>query len=383
MALLFWISLLLLAYVYVGYPAVVWLRAAIAAKPHRAGTLEPAVTLIVVAHNEEQRIVARLDNILALDYPRDRLEVIVASDGSTDATVALARRYAARGVVVRAFRVRRGKAAVLNDVVPAASGDIIVMADARQRFDRGAVHALVGDFADPSVGAVSGELMITPKTVGDGVGKGVGFYWRYEKFIRRQESLAGSTVGVTGAIYAIRRHLFEPIADDTILDDVVIPLHIVKRGYRVLFESSAKAFDEASAQARHEFIRKVRTIAGTFQLFARETWLFDPWRDPVWLEAISHKGLRLATPLLQVTALAANIAIAGDWPYGWLLAAQALFYLAAIGGIVQRRAERAVFFLTLPYTICLLSCATVVGFVQFVTGRQKATWERVPASVRS
>src|SRR5207253_11354640 len=126
--------------------------------------------------------------------------------------------------------------------------------------------------------------------------------------------------------------------------------------------------------------RKVRTIAGTFQLFARETWLFDPRCDPVWLEAISHKALRLATPLLQVIALAANIALAAEWPYGWLLAAQTLFYAAALGGVFQRRAGRSVFVFTLPYTICLLRCATVVGFVQIITGRQKATWERVPIS---
>jgi len=382
MVALFWISLSLLAYVYVGYPAVVWLRRLIAPKPNRTGTLQPTVTIIVVAHNEQQRIRARLDNLLALEYPRDRLEIVLASDGSTDATVVEARRYASKGVRVQAFRARRGKAAVLNDVVPRAWGEIVVLADARQSFERQALRALVDDFADPGVGAVSGELMIAPRSVGDGVGRGVGFYWRYEKFIRRHESRAGSTVGVTGAIYAIRRELFETIPDDTILDDVVIPLHIVRRGYRVLFESGARAFDEASAVARQEFVRKVRTIAGTFQVFARETWLFDPWRDPIWLEAISHKALLLATPLLQAVALAANIALAGDWPYGWVLAGQALFYAAALGGVF-RRVRRSVFILTLPYTICLLSCATIVGFVQFITGRQKATWERVAASVQS
>src|SRR5206468_6296534 len=254
-------------------------------KRHEAGPLEPRVTLIVVAHNEEARIGARLQNILALDYPRDRLELVVASDGSTDGTVAAACRYAPEGISVRAFAARRGKSAVLNDVVPTATGEIVVMADARQQFERGALRALVDDFADPAVGAVSGELMIAAKREGDGVGQGVGFYWRYEKFIRRNESRAGSTIGATGAIYAIRRALFEPIPDDTILDDVVIPLHVVKRGYRVLFESGARAFDEASARSRQEFVRKVRTIAGTFQLFARETWLFDPRRNPVWLAA--------------------------------------------------------------------------------------------------
>ena len=382
MAWLFWLSVLLLAYIYAGYPLVAWLRAALRAKPHKSASWEPDLTVIVVAHNEEDRIAARLDNLLSLDYPRGKLEILLASDGSTDSTVARARAYEAAGVGVRAFHQRRGKSAVLNDVVPSAHGEIVVMADARQRFDRNALRALVASFADPSVGAVSGELMMTSSPSGAAVGKGVGFYWRYEKFIRRNEGRTGSTVGATGAIYAIRRALYEPIPDDTLLDDVLIPLRVVKGGYRVLFEPAARAYDTASATARQEFVRKVRTIAGTFQLLGRETWLFDPRRNPVWFETISHKALRLATPVLQVAALAANVALAGEWPYNAMLISQALLYAAAFGGYL-RSTRRSVFLLTVPYTVCLLSWATVVGFVQFATRRQKATWERVPAPIPS
>src|SRR5262245_8422605 len=377
MSLLFWLSLSLLVYVYVGYPLVAWLRATLAAKSHRSARWEPSVSVVVVAYNEADRIAARLENLLALDYPRDRLEIRLASDGSTDSTVARARAFEAAGVVVRAFHTRRGKSAVLNDVVPSAQGEVVVMADARQRFEPQAIRALVASFADPSVGAVSGELMMTASPSGAAVGKGVGFYWKYEKFIRRNEGRTGSTVGATGAIYAIRRALYEPIPEDTLLDDVLIPVRVVKRGYRVLFEPAARAYDTASATAGQEFVRKVRTIAGTFQLFAREAWLFNPRRNPVWFETISHKALRLATPLLQAAALGANVVLAREWPYGALLMLQALLYLAALGGCARRSARRSPFVLTVPYTVCLLSWATVVGFVQFATRRQKATWDRV------
>jgi biofilm PGA synthesis N-glycosyltransferase PgaC len=378
----FWLSLFLLAYIYVGYPLVAWLRARLWPMPPAAAPWEPMVTVVVVAHNEADRIAARLDNLLALDYPREKLEIRLASDGSTDGTVERARAYESSGVVVRAFHRRRGKSAVVNDVVPSVRGDIVVFADARQRFEPGAVRALVANFADPRVGAVSGELMIDADAAGAAVEKGVGFYWRYEKFIRRAESGANSTVGATGAIYAIRRDLFQPIPEDTLLDDVLVPLRIVKSGYRVLFEPAARAYDTASAVAKQEFVRKVRTIAGTFQLFAREAWLFDPRRNPVWLETFSHKGLRLTMPALQAMALAANAALIAEPIYAGLFACQMMFYVAALGGC-SGRTRRSGFVVTVPYTICLLSWATIVGFVQFATRRQKATWDRVVVAPRA
>ncbi len=374
----FWTALILLAYVHVGYPVAVWLRAAVRPRSHVRRPLEPIVTVIVVAYNEAERIRTRLENLLALDYPSDKLEILLASDGSTDATVARAREYEQAGVRVRMFHTRRGKGAVLNDVVPHARGEIIVLADARQTFDRGAVRALVANFADPAVGAVSGELMMAPQPSGATVGKGVCFYWRYEKFIRRHESRVGSTVGATGAIYAIRRDLFEPVPEDTILDDVVIPLRIVRAGYRVLFEPEARAYDGASVSTRQEYVRKVRTIAGTFQLLVREAWVFDPFRNAVWFETISHKALRLTMPILQLFVLITNFGLASGPPvYRWMLAAQVVFYVAALEAYLHRQTRRPVFLLTVPYTICLLSWATIVGFVLFITHRQTPRWERV------
>ncbi len=189
MTVLLWLSLGLLAYVYAGYPALMWVRARCAARPPGTSAgATPAVSIVVVAHNEARRVTERLENLLALDYPRERLEIILVSDGSTDGTVERARAYEHRGVIVRAFAQRRGKPSVLNETVPAASGEIVVLADARQRFAPEALRALVRPFADPGVGAVSGELVLTRDEDGTAAGDGVGFYWRYEKLIRQSES---------------------------------------------------------------------------------------------------------------------------------------------------------------------------------------------------
>jgi biofilm PGA synthesis N-glycosyltransferase PgaC len=371
-----WVAGILLGYVYVGYPAVIYVWAALRPRPTRAAPIEPNISVVVVAYNEALRITARLDNLLGSQYRADRMQIILASDGSTDDTVNLARAYEPAGVRVVACERRRGKPAVLNEVVPTATGEIVVLADARQRFGDGALRALVSHFADPHVGAVSGELVLTSTADQTGVGEGVGFYWRYEKFIRRCESRAHSTVGATGAIYAIRRELFAPIPSDTILDDVVIPLHIVRQGYRAVFAPEARAFDRAVRTAGEEFVRKVRTIAGSFQLFAREPWLFDPRQNDVWIQTVSHKALRLTIPLLHAAAVAANLCLLDVPAYRLLLSAQVLFYACALTGCLHHRHSRMTAYLMLPYTVCLLLGATVIAFVRFLTGRQHVTWER-------
>jgi glycosyltransferase involved in cell wall biosynthesis len=376
-AFVLWASVGLLFYVYLGYPAIAGLRALFrnGEKPERA--IEPRVSIVVVVYNEAERIAARLQNLLSLDYPADKLQIIVGSDGSTDDTVERARRYAGAGVRVHAAPQRRGKPAVLNAVMPFTRGEIIVFADARQHFDRNSLRALVSNYADARVGAVSGELVLRPANGSAAVGQGASLYWRYEKFIRSSESRVDSTIGATGAIYSIRRSLFEPIPDDTILDDVLIPLRIVQRGYRVVFEPRAKAFDCTCTTARQEFARKARTIAGNVQLFARERWLFDPRMNRLWFETISHKALRLLVPLLHLGVLVGNVALAGTWPYDWLLVGQAAFYTAAIGGCVQRLGRKRSVILTVPYTICLLTGATVAGIWRWMTHQQPVTWERV------
>jgi cellulose synthase/poly-beta-1,6-N-acetylglucosamine synthase-like glycosyltransferase len=381
--LVFWAAAALLAYIYVGYAVIAAIRARLRPKGRVRAPIEPSVSIVVVAYNEAERMAARIENLLALDYPRDRLEIVVASDGSSDGTVERARAYEGATVTALAFAERRGKAAVLNSVVPDLRGEIVVFADARQRFDGGTLRALVENFADPHVGAVSGELVLATAEGTAAAGRGTALYWRYETFIRSTEGSADSTVGATGAIYAIRRALFEPIPDDTILDDVVIPLRIVRRGLRVLFEPRARAYDGASATARQEFARKARTSAGTFQLFVREGWLWDPRRNRLWFETMSHKALRLTLPVLHAALLAAAGAAAPRGGiYAWALAAQLLFYGVALAGFAGKPGARRSPLVSIPCAICLLNWATIVGFVRFLTNRQQVTWERVAVASR-
>lgn len=407
---LFWGAFALLLYVYLGYPLIAWLFRRLRPRPVARAPIEPHVTVVVVAHDEAHRIGRRIENLLSADYPRERLAIIVGSDGSTDETVALARRYADQNVTVRDFGQRRGKPAVLNDLIASAESEIVILADARQRFEPGAIRALVANFADADVGAVSGELHLRKRRGTSPGGEGTGFYWKYEKFIRANESWAGSTVGATGAIYAIRRALFEPIPPDTILDDVLIPMRIVRRGYRVIFEADARAHDLLAMNPREDFIRKARTIAGTFQLLGRYRWMLSPHGCPLWFEVLSHKALRLAIPVLHLATLVANVALIAVPFYQLALAGQGLFYAAALIGYVQAKPERSrrarierrriartdpgrrmrvdrrqslrapsrspIF--TVPYTMCLLGWATIVGFSRIVARRQRVTWERMP-----
>ncbi|HEY3159774.1 MAG TPA: glycosyltransferase family 2 protein [Vicinamibacterales bacterium] len=375
----FWVSLALLVYVYIGYPLVAALRARLWARPRLRAPIEPSISIVVMAHNEAERIGPRIENLLALDYPRDKVEIVIGSDGSTDDTVQRALSYADRGVTVCAFTQHRGKPATINAVVPMVHGDLVVFADARQRFEPQAIRELVANFADPAVGAASGELVLAAHDGTAAAGHGTAFYWRYEKFIRSTEGRADSTIGATGAIYAIRRDLFEPIPDDTLLDDVLIPLRIVRRGYRVVFEPNARALDRASSTARQEFVRKTRTIAGMFQLIAREGWLLNPLRNRLWFETISHKVLRLALPMLHASWLLSNVALADSGFYGLMLTLQVVFYGAAAIGLSHGDGKRRSIVFSAPAAICLLLWATVIGFFRFVTNRQQVTWERVAA----
>lgn len=376
MELVFWVSIAVLAYTYVGYPMLMAVLGRVRPRPVRRQAIRPTVSLLIVAHNEARWIEAKLRNSLGLEYPRDRREIVVALDGSTDGTTEIARGHEAEGVTVIGFETQRGKPSVLNDVIPKLRGEIVVLSDARQLYDRAALVALVENFTDPCVGAVSGELILTNEA-GAAVGEGVGLYWRYEKLIRRQESHHGSTVGATGAIYAIRRDLFEPIPADTLLDDVIIPMRIARRGYRVVFEAGAKAFDQAAATARQEFARKVRTISGNFQMFVRERWLLNPFKNRLWFQTVSHKAVRLLAPGFLLCAFGANVALLDGVLYLMSFAGQVLFYAAAILGYLRRnRRSPGGRWLSGPYVFCLLNFITVMSFYTFITKRQAVTWTK-------
>ncbi|MEX0902949.1 MAG: glycosyltransferase family 2 protein [Pseudohongiellaceae bacterium] len=374
--IIFWAAAILLAYTYAGYPLFIWGRAALGRRPVARADILPAVSVLVIVHNEENCIEDRIQNLLDLDYPRERLEIVIASDASTDNTVPLAQRFQNATVKVIPFSAHRGKPSVLNQLVPVLEGEIAVLMDVRQRVERSALRALVSNFCDPRVGAVSGELILEDGPDSSEVGSGLGAYWRYEKFIRHNESRVDSSVGATGAFYGLRRRLFTSIPSDTLIDDMLIPMLIVKKGYRVLFEPDARAFDRVSATAEAEFVRKVRTIAGNFQLLFRHRWLLNPVSNRLWLQTISHKFFRLLGPLCLGAVFVSNLLLLDQPFYDVTMALQILFYAASMAGRRIRHSQHGSKLVNVPYAFCLLNWATVMGFSRFIRGQQQITWQK-------
>ena len=337
------------------------------------GAAWPTVTVIVPTYNRAGPLADTLTHLSAQDYPADRLRVIVASDGSTDATEAIVRGFDPARVGLLAFAAPRGKAACLNDAIAACDEEVLVLTDARQRLDPDAVRHLVSDLADPQVGAVGGELVFEGVDAG-GFAGGVGAYWRYETFIRRSQAAVHSSPGVSGALYALRRSCFRPIPANTILDDVAIPMQAVLQGKRVAFDGRARAYDTPSTDARQERRRKVRTLAGNFQLLTLYPQLLLPWRNPIAFPFVSHKVLRLAAPWAMAGALAANVLLAPRAPgYAALLAAQAAFYALALAGTLIPASGRWIAF-RLPATFVALNGFALLGLVEFATNRNAHLW---------
>jgi cellulose synthase/poly-beta-1,6-N-acetylglucosamine synthase-like glycosyltransferase len=344
MEILFWASVMVIAYVYVGYPALLAVWARLAARPvHKpgfdAGTW-PSISIVLAARNEAARLPGRIANLLDLPYD-GRREVIVVSDGSIDQTRTALAGYTQRGDIRLIEVPAGGKPRALNAGVAAATGDLIVFADARQRFCDRALTALAANFADPEVGGATGELRLdcesgrSDSTVGDGVG----VYWRYEKWLRRHEGAIWSTLGATGAIYALRRSLWRPLPAETLLDDVLAPMRAVLDGRRVVFEEEATAEDRTAPDAAAEARRKRRTLAGNYQILAQEPRLLNPFANPVWLQYVSHKVGRLLVPWALIVVFATSAALAAaSWIYAAAFVAQAAFYgLAVIGAWLEAR----------------------------------------------
>lgn len=394
---LLWLALALVIFSYVGYPVVlvVWdgLREAFTALrfvgggPDRREEPEPKewprLTLVFSAFDEESCIEEKIANCLALDYPQDRLEILVGCDGCTDRTAALARRAGGGRVRVHELSPRSGKASVLNRLVPAAQGDVVVLTDANVMLDRGALRALARRFREPSVGAVVGRLRLVDAK---GREQEEGIYWRYETFLKYYEGKHGCVLGANGGIYAIRRLLFSPLSADTITDDFVIPVRISVRGWRVLFAADALAFEEPALDADQEFVRRARIGAGNWQALARVPDLLDPRIGFLWFAFVSHKLVRWATPFLLGIALATNAILAGRegaWGYRALLLAQIGFYALALAGRLGA-AGRARRLAAVAHYFVAMNAALAVGFWRFARGTQAAAWQRTArASARA
>jgi cellulose synthase/poly-beta-1,6-N-acetylglucosamine synthase-like glycosyltransferase len=356
--------LAVLSYTYFGYPVLIALCARLfpfRLQPEQG--FEPTVSAVIPVYNAAPYVRGKLDSLLAQDHPAHKLEILVCSDASNDGTDEILQEYARRHPRIRLFRskVREGKPAAVNRLLREATGSVLLMTDIRQPLAPDAVRALVRPLADRRVGCVSGNLILRGMT-------GAGFYWRYESSIRRSEGSFRSMVGVTGPIYAVRRRDMPQLPSDVILDDMWVPMRLRLAGRVIAFEPRAEAYDDAFEDTR-EVGRKVRTLAGNYQLLARMPRLLLPFANPSWFETFSHKLLRLAAPWLLALLLISSIAAAPAAPVLWgLVVAQLVVYgSAALGPRAGRIAAIARTFVVLNY-------AAVAGLFRYVRGRQQVAW---------
>lgn len=373
----FWISVLGVTYTFLGYPVVIWWLSTL---PKKASAddrdhfgITPSVTVVLVVRNEGARVAARIANLLESDYPSDRLDVLVVSDGSTDETAKQVLKGSDQRVRLVSHSSRAGKAACLNRAAQQVTADLIVFADARQRFAGDTISRLAAWFEDDRIGAVSGNLSIEPSA--SSTGKGVDAYWRMERLVREWESRIDSSIGCTGAVYAVRRSAFEAIPEDTILDDVVIPMRITLQGYRVIFDGEARAFDPQPLEPEKERVRKRRTLAGNLQMLVRyPSWLL-PWRNRLCWQLISHKYLRLFAPFWLAAMLLSSLFLARRMPYSVFFSLQVVGILLGIAGLWFRRSGTR--WLSVPAGFLFLNSMVVEAWWRFVFGSKMSGWETI------
>lgn len=378
-AFVFWTCTVLVAYTYFFYPFLIWaLSRAFGSRAEAPPALEdgclPRVSLVIAAYNEEAVIADRLRNALELDYPTDRLEILVGSDGSRDRTPAIVRQFGDRGVRLWEFTQNRGKATVLNSLVAEATGSILLMSDANTDIDRQAARRLVGWFVDPGIGAAVGRLVLTDPRTGRNVDS---LYWRYETFLKRCESRLGALLGANGAIYAIRRELYVPIPPQTIVDDFVIPLLAkIKTDCSIVYDPEALAFEDSPAEVGAEFHRRCRIGAGGFQSVGMLRRLLDPRHGWAAFAFFSHKILRWNCPFFLIGAFISSFLIARQPLYRILFGAQLVLYAVSFLMLFVPARVSILRPLRLTTMFTGMNAALLVGFCRWLSGRQKGTWRR-------
>jgi cellulose synthase/poly-beta-1,6-N-acetylglucosamine synthase-like glycosyltransferase len=370
----FWASVALLFYTYVAFPIVTLLRAMIAPRTHRAAAITPSVSLVIAARNEAGSIARKLENIDQLDYPAQRLQVIVASDGSEDATEAIVQAHDGRPIELLR-RPREGKAAALNAAVAAATGEILVFSDTNSRYEPAALHNLVAPFADPNVGGVAGNQVYERARSAEASTDGERTYWGFDRLLKGAESRSGSTISATGAIYAIRRELFDPIPPG-VTDDFFTSVGVIAKGRRLVFAPDAIAYERPAATGRLEFQRKVRIMTRGLRAIVMRRALLDPRRHGFYaIQLLSHKLLRRLMSIPLVLLAASSVSL---WGRGALYRAAAIgqiaFYAAALVGLLPWRLSKHRLF-SIPAFFCSATLASAMATWNVLRGRSIERWE--------
>ncbi len=377
MELLFWVAVTLIGYSYFGYPLLLMLLARNRSQP--VDTVDeavlPAVTVIIAAYNEETCIDARIQNLLSLDYPSDKLTALIGSDGSSDATAAILEKYTEHPVIKPViFTQNRGKTSVLNDLVNRATDEILVMSDANTDFAPDVIHQLVRHFENPQVGAVCGELNLVDAQSSNNKD---GVYWRYERFLKQKENHLNAVLGANGANYAIRKSLFRPLPTNTIVDDFQIAMNVSRSGYQVVYDCDAKASEEVAPDLQSEEGRRVRIGSGNYQAFFANLWALNPLLGWRFVAYVSHKVIRWFAPHLLILIAVSNLLLLPTPLYTLTFCGQVIFYLVAWWGITnKKRGKQVPNIVALPAFFVAMNWALFRGFIRFISADLSGTWQR-------
>lgn len=384
MVIVFWISIFLIIYTFVGYGFLLLLLVKIKrifVKPSgfRDDVPLPSVTLLIAAYNEEDLITEKVMNTLALDYPKDKIQVIFITDGSTDKTAEKIRNFSE--VTLLHEDVRGGKMAAIKRAIPFIEGDITVFTDANTFLNKEAIKELVKHYQNDKVGAVAGEKRILVEESADASSAGEGFYWKYESMLKKWDYELYSNVGAAGELFSIRTALYEPVESDTIIDDHMIAMRIAEKGYIIAYEPGAYAMETASADVKEELKRKIRIAAGGIQSILRLKKAANPFHYPVFtFQYISHRVLRWTiTPFLLILVFILNGIIAfetGALMYQVIFILQIFFYLFSLIGLYFERKNIRVKALFIPYYFCVMNYAVLAGIVRYYKKNQSAAWEK-------
>jgi len=373
---IFWFSFLLLFYIYAGYPLLMALRARLFPRPVKSGDFCGRCTVVIAAYNEANRLEAKIRSLLD-QTASDRIDaILIGSDGSTDATADVVRAFSDSRIKVVSFLERRGKPSVLNDLMRDVTSEITVLTDARQRLDVRAIEYLLTSFSDPSIGVVSGELIFEDEHQTSTTAKGMGAYWHYEKMIRKNESAGGSVPGATGALYAVRTKFVQPIPQETLLDDVAIPMMAMGGNFRCIFEERALVYDIPSQDIAKESIRKRRTIAGVAQLVQLYPSWICPGGHPLWFEFLSHKVLRLTSPIALVALIISNAFLLDGYIYIILMTGQICMYAAALTGWISERFGFKNRWLGIPMMFVALNMYILQALHDVWRGTYSVAWKK-------
>jgi cellulose synthase/poly-beta-1,6-N-acetylglucosamine synthase-like glycosyltransferase len=371
----FWFSVASLCYPFFGYPAILSLLARLAGKRAAPAEAEPTVTLVITAHNERHHIREKLEETLALDYPSHKLEIIVASDGSTDGTDEIVQEFRGRGVLLHRVEGRAGKTLTQNAAVEAAHGDAVVFSDATSRYRPDVIQKLVRNYHDPDIGAVTGRTEFANPS-GSGVGAGAVLLWKHEDLVKSAEARIWSVLGCSGCIYSVRRELYHPLGGD-LSEDFVQALKTIEKGYRVAYEREAVAREDTTERARDEFRRRVRTFNRGMSGMAAMKHLLNPIRHPFLSFALlSHKVLRWLAPLFAIVALLSTCLLRDNAFYGAMLWMQVLVLaLGLLGVLIGDGSSRLGRALSLPTYVVVVGTALLVSQARFLLGKDDTVWE--------